>query len=151
MDQAKIQQLTGVYLRAALGLGYVWLVADRLGWLGAYGQPHVSWGDWEHFMVLSRNTMSFLPDALITPLAVLATLGEGIFGLMLLFGLFTRIAAIGSGALTLAFALSMTISRGIDSPIGYSVFTVSAASFLLATLPGYKWSIDSLFTKQQLS
>ena len=151
MNQAKIQQLTALYLRGALGLGYVWLVADRLGWLGAYGQPHVSWGDWDHFMVLSRDTMSFLPDALITPLAILATLGEGIFGLMLLLGLFTRIAAMGSGALTLAFALSMTISRGIDSPIGYSVFTVSAASFLLATLPGYKWSIDSLFTKQQVS
>lgn len=140
-----------IYLRGALSLSYIWLVADRLGLLGAYGQPHISWGDWEHFMVLSRETMSFLPHALVTPLAVLATIGEGVFGLMLLFGLFTRIAAIGSGALTLTFALSMAISRGIDSPIGYSVFTVSAASFLLATLPDYKWSIDSLISNQKLS
>ena len=147
----KNQQLPAIYLRAALGIGYIWLVADRLGWLGAYGQPHVSWGDWAHFMILSRDTMSFLPDALVTPLAVLATIGEGIFGLMLLLGLFTRWAAIGSGSLTLAFALSMTLARGIDAPIGYSVFTVSAASFLLATLPAYKWSIDSLIFKQHIS
>lgn len=148
MQQSKYYNPAAIYLRAALALGYLWLVADRLGWLGTYGQPHISWGDWEHFMVLSRKTMSFLPGALVTPLAVLATLGEGIFGLMLLIGLFTRIAAIGSGALTLAFAISMTISRGIDSPIGYSVFTVSAASFLLATLPEYKWSIDQLISKK---
>lgn len=140
-----------IYLRAALGIGYVWLVADRLGLLGAYGQPHVSWGDWEHFMVLSRDTMSFLPDALITPLAVIATIGEGVFGIMLILGLFTRLAAYGSGLLTLAFAISMTISRGIDAPIGYSVFTVSAASFLLAAVPTYKWSIDSLLSKQKIS
>lgn len=148
MQATKYQQAIQLYLRLALGIGYVWLVADRLGWLGAPGQPHVSWGNWQHFMVLSRDTMSFLPDALVTPLAVLATIGEGVFGLMLILGLFTRFAATGSGALTLAFAISMTISRGIDSPIGYSVFTVSAASFLLATLPAYQWSIDNLLTKQ---
>nr|WP_067062956.1 DoxX family protein [Mucilaginibacter sp. L294] len=148
MQQSTIYHLPAIYLRAALGLSYVWLVADRLGWLGAPGQPHVSWGDWAHFMVLSRDTMSFLPDALVSPLAILASLGEGVFGILLLVGLFTRWAAIGSGLLALAFAVSMTISRGIDAPIGYSVFTVSAASFLLATLPTYKWSIDSLISKK---
>jgi putative oxidoreductase len=148
MQQSTNYHLPAIYLRAALGISYVWLVADRLGWLGAPGQPHISWGDWAHFMVLSRDTMSFLPDALINPLAILASLGEGVFGLLLIFGLFTRWAAIGSGLLALAFAVSMTISRGIDAPIGYSVFTVSAASFLLATLPTYKWSIDALISKK---
>ncbi len=151
MEASKYQQATALYLRLALGVAYLWLVADRLGWLGAPGQPHISWGDWAHFMLLSKDTMSFLPDTLVTPLAVLATIGEGVFGFMLIIGLFTRFAALGSGALALAFAASMTISRGIDAPIGYSVFTVSAASFLLATLPYYKWSIDSLITKQQPS
>ncbi|MEB0263828.1 MULTISPECIES: DoxX family protein [unclassified Mucilaginibacter] len=151
MEASKYQQATALYLRLALGAAYLWLVADRLGWLGAPGQPHISWGDWAHFMLLSKDTMSFLPDALVTPLAVLATIGEGVFGFMLIIGLFTRLSALGSGAIALAFAASMTISRGIDAPIGYSVFTVSAASFLLATLPYYKWSIDSLITKQQPS
>jgi hypothetical protein len=43
----------------------------------------------------------------------------------------------------------MAISFGIESPIGYSVFTVSAASLLLAVQPDFKWSIDSLLQKPQ--
>jgi putative oxidoreductase len=36
----------------------------------------------------------------------------------------------------------MAISFGIESPLGYSVFTLSAASLLLATLPEYSYSFD---------
>ncbi|MEO6631375.1 MAG: TQO small subunit DoxD, partial [Mucilaginibacter sp.] len=104
-----------------------------------------------HFMDYARQTMAFLPSGLIPIFAVIATLGEGIFGLMLLTGFFTRVAAIGSGLLALAFGLSMAISFGIESPLGYSVFTVSAASLLLASLPNYQWSIDSLLNKNQQS
>jgi len=87
--------------------------------------------------------MSFLPGGWIPLLAIVATMGEALFGSLLLVGMFTRTAAVGSGILSLCFALAMAISSGIDSPLGYSVFTVSAASFLLATLPEYAWSIDS--------
>jgi putative oxidoreductase len=66
---------------------------------------------------------------------------------LLIIGLFTRKAAIGSGLLSLCFALAMTLSFGIESPIGYSVFTLSAASFLLATLSAYPWSIDAFLSK----
>jgi len=51
---------------------------------------------------------------------------------LLLVGRWAKIAALGSGMLSLFFALSMAISFGIVSPLSYSVFTVSAASFLLA-------------------
>lgn len=44
--------------------------------------------------------------------------------------------------LTLLFATAMTIALGVQQPLNYSVFTASAASFLLATLPGYRWSVD---------
>ncbi|MCO5936527.1 DoxX family membrane protein [Mucilaginibacter sp. RB4R14] len=116
MEASKYQQAIALFLRLALGVAYLWLVADRLGWLGAPGQPHISWGDyWTPFMVLSKDTMSFLPDALVTPLAVLATIGEGVFSLMLIIGLLTRQAAVGSGVLSQAFAAPMTISRGIDA------------------------------------
>jgi putative oxidoreductase len=138
-------------LRFALALGYLWEVADRLGLLGAHGQRHVGWGDWQHFMDYARQTMVFVPAGLVRLFAVIATIGEAVLGLLLLTGLFIRIAAIGSGILSLLFALAMTISFGIESPIGYSVFTVSAASFLLAAQPRYQWSIDSLFTKPKLS
>lgn len=137
-------------LRFALALGYLWEVADRLGILGAHGQQHVGWGDWQHFMVYARQTMAFVSAGLVPLLAVVATVCEAVLGLLLLTGLFTRIAAIGSGILSFLFALAMAISFGIESPIGYSVFTVSAASFLLAVQPHYQWSIDSLFTEPKL-
>ncbi|HVS91344.1 MAG TPA: cupin domain-containing protein [Mucilaginibacter sp.] len=139
-----------LYLRVAIGLAYLWEVADRLGVLGAHGQPHVGWGDWQHFMDYARQTMSFLPPGIIPVLAVIATIGEGSFGLLILTGLFTRIAAIGSSVLSFCFALAMAISFGIDSPLGYSVFTLSAASLLLATLPRYAWSIDAWLEKKAI-
>jgi uncharacterized membrane protein YphA (DoxX/SURF4 family) len=137
-----------IALRVALATSYLWEVADRLGFFGANGQPHVGWGDWSHFMTYARQVMSFLPGAAIPTLAVAATIGEASIGLLLLAGLFTRVAAMLSCMLSLAFALSMAISGGIESPIGYSVFTVSAASLLLASLPEYKWSIDSVLNKK---
>ena len=132
-----------VYLRLAIGSAYLWEVADRLGLIGAHGQPHVGWGDWQHFLDYARQVMKFLPVNWIPILAGMATAGEAIFGTLLIIGLFTRIAAVGSGVLSFCFALAMAVSFGIDSPLGYSVFTLSAASFLLAGLPNYKWSIDS--------
>lgn len=147
MQLIKNYSFPSIALRGTLATSYLWEVADRLGFFGAHGQPHVGWGDWQHFMTYARQVMNFLPEATIPTLAVIATVGEATIGILLLVGLFTRIAASLSCLLSLAFALSMAISGGLESPIGYSVFTVSAASLLLATLPDYKWSIDSLYTK----
>jgi putative oxidoreductase len=134
--------LPSLFLRLAIGTAYLWFVSDRLGILGPNGSPHVGWGDWPHFLQYARQVMSFLPVRMIPFFAILATIGEFSFGLLLVLGLFTRLAAIGSGLLSFLFAVSMAVSFGIESPLGYSVFTVSAASFLLAAIPFYKWSID---------
>ncbi|MEO7214467.1 DoxX family protein [Mucilaginibacter sp.] len=133
-----------VFLRIAIAASYLWASADRLGIIGAHGQPHVGWGDWQYFLVYSKQVMSFLPDALVAPLAVIATASEVIIGLLLIMGLFTRVAAVASGLLSLSFALSMAISFGIDAPLNYSVFTLSAASLLLATAPYYAYSLDAM-------
>jgi len=142
-------KLTSVYLRVAIGSAYLWEVADRTGILGANGQPHVGWGDWAHFLDYAQKVMFFLPNGIVPVLAVLASIGEGVFGALVLIGLFTRVAAIGSGILSLLFALAMAISFGIESPLGYSVFTLSAASFLLSTLQAYPWSVDALRLKKK--
>jgi putative oxidoreductase len=142
-------KFASVYLRVAIGLAYLWEVADRIGLLGANGQPHVGWGDWAHFLNYAKKVMVFLPNGAVPALAVLASIGEAVLGALLLIGLFTRVAAIGSGILSLLFALAMAISFGIESPLGYSVFTLSAASFLLSTLPAYPWSIDALRLKNK--
>jgi putative oxidoreductase len=151
MQNIQNSKWPSLYLRLAIGSAYLWEVADRLGILGAHGQPHVGWGDWAHFLEYARQVMSFLPVGLVPVLGVLATIGEASFGLLILMGLFTRFAAIGSGILSLCFAAAMAISFGIDSPLGYSVFTLSAASFLLATLPGYQWSLDSLLARKKIN
>ncbi|MGZ3750905.1 MAG: cupin domain-containing protein [Mucilaginibacter sp.] len=140
-----------LYLRVAIGSAYLWEVADRLGAIGAHGQPHVGWGDWSHFEIYARQVMSFLPTGVVPALAIIATIGEGLFGLLILIGLFTRKAAIGSCLLSLGFAVAMAVSFGIESPLGYSVFTLSAASLLLATLPEYEWSIDALLERSTVN
>jgi uncharacterized membrane protein YphA (DoxX/SURF4 family) len=134
--------LPQLYLRLALGAGFFVIGCDRLGVWGPYGKPWVSWGDWKHFSAYAHELMSFLPWGLAEVLAVLATAAEVSFGVLLLLGLFIRQASFGSGFLTLCFAIAMTITNGITSPLNYSVFTVSAASFLLSAQQRYRWSID---------
>jgi len=136
-----------LFLRLSIGIAYLWEVADRFGAFGAHGQPHVGWGDWQHFIIYAKQVMNFVPGPLVAPLAIIATTGEATFGLLLIIGLFTRMAAISSGILSFCFAMAMAISFGIDSPLGYSVFTLSAASFVLATLPCYAYSLDALKQK----
>ena len=148
IQNTKLPQL---YLRIAIGSAYLWEVADRLGILGAHGQPHVGWGDWQHFIDYARQVMGFLPTGIIPLFGILATIGEGLFGALILTGLYTRAAAIGSGILSLCFALAMAISFGIESPLGYSVFTLSAASFLLATLPEYDFSLDNWLARRNIN
>jgi uncharacterized membrane protein YphA (DoxX/SURF4 family) len=145
------QKLSSIYLRLAIGISYLWEVADRLGLFGPNGHPHVGWGDWNHFIAYAKQVMSFLPEGIVNPLATIATIGEGGFGLLLILGLFTRMAAIGSGILSLCFAIAMAISFGIESPLGYSVFTLSAASFLLASLTRYSRSLDKWFASRSIN
>lgn len=143
MIERSKSSLVSFFLRIAIGSGYLWFVADRLGFLGPNGSPHVGWGDWPHFVQATSQVLSFLPARLVPFFAVAATIGEFSFGLLLVLGLFTRLAAIGSGLLSFLFACSMAISSGIESPLGYSVFTLSAASFLLSTVTHYTWSLDA--------
>jgi uncharacterized membrane protein YphA (DoxX/SURF4 family) len=141
--------ITQLYLRLAMGAGFTILGLDRLGAWGPNGKPWVSWGDWRHFSAYAHEVMGFLPSGLAEIMAIIATIAEISIGILLLLGLFTRQAAVGSGVLTACFAIAMAISYGITSPVDYSVFTVSAASFLLSTQPEYRWSIDALINKKR--
>jgi len=134
-----------LYLRAAIGIGFIVPGLDRLGVWGGYGQPGISWGDWQHFMQYAADVMQFLPYTIARLFAIIATAAEIAFGFMLVAGLFTRLAAIGSGLLTLCFGSAMAISHGIVNPLSYSVFTVSGAGFLLACVKRYKFSMDEWF------
>lgn len=139
-----------LYLRLALGTGFLVLALDRVGVWGAYGGANVSWGDWQHFSAYAHQVMRFLPYAAAEVLAIMASIGEFAFGILLITGLYTRQAAAGSALLTFFFAVSMAISFGITSPINYSVFSVSAASLALVCLPAHKWSIDYFIQQHKI-
>ena len=142
-----LPSIAQLYLRLSLGIAFAYFGLDRLGAWGPNGKPWVSWGDWTHFSAYAHQVMGFLPSGLAEAFAIIATIIEIGCGILLIIGLFTRQAAFASFALALGFALSMAISFGITSPLSYSVFTVSAASLLLALQPGYRWSLDSLRKK----
>ncbi|MNK37800.1 hypothetical protein D3C87_563780 [compost metagenome] len=132
-----------LFLRLALGIGFILPVMDRFGWLGAPGNPTVGWGNWSIFLDYTNSLMPFLSRPFANIMAIIATAGELVFGVLLIIGYKIRLAAIGSFLLTLMFALSMLIFANYRAPFNYSVFVVSASSLLLATTPDYKWAIEA--------
>ena len=136
-----------VYLRVALGITFLAAVTDRFGVWGAPGAPHVSWGDFAHFLGYAAQVNAFLPPALIPLVAWLATVLETLLGLTLIVGVQTRLAALASGGLLGLFALAMTVSMGVKSALNYSVFSASAGALLLATRSSYPWTLDALLKR----
>jgi uncharacterized membrane protein YphA (DoxX/SURF4 family) len=118
-------------LRITLSSAFLSAVADRFGLWGPPGSAHVAWGDFGHFLQYAGRVNSFAPRVLIPLLAWTATIAELVLGIWLLVGIGLRWAAYSSAALLLAFALAMTISFGVKSPLDYSVFTAAAAPLAL--------------------
>jgi putative oxidoreductase len=141
----KIPQLL---LRIALGVGFLTTVSDRLGLLGPLGtSKNIEWGNWQNFISYTATLMPFLDRPVVNIMGGIATLSEAIIAILLIVGFKTKLAALSSCALTLIFGLAMTTFLGIKAPINFGVFIISTASLLLATIPYYKWSIDSSYNK----
>lgn len=121
-----------LYLRIALGIGFILPVMDRFGWFGVAGQKGTAWGNWTNFVSYTHTLMPYANDSLTSVSATLATAAEIVFGILLLIGYQIRLAALGSFLLTLGFALSMFFFADYRAPFSYSVFVCSAASLLLA-------------------
>jgi putative oxidoreductase len=139
----KHQDTATLLLRIALAIGFLSAVFSRLGLWGEYSSG------WQNFVAYAGKVNSFAPKNSIPIIAILSTVLETLFALMLLTGYKTRLAATGATILTLLFALAMTFSFGIKDPLDYSVFVFSAAAFLLATMPQYRWSIDEILLKNK--
>ncbi|NOT76198.1 MAG: DoxX family membrane protein [Cyclobacteriaceae bacterium] len=132
-----------LYLRLALGIGFIYPVLDRFGVLGPAGQNSVGWGSWQNFQDYTFMLLPFLGRSLSDVMAWIATFAEAIFGVLLIIGFQTRLVALGSFALTALFALSMAFSFHIKEPFNYSVFAASAGALLLSCVSHYSWSADS--------
>jgi len=141
------QNSAQLFLRIALGIGFLSAVFDRIGWLGNAGQPNIAWGNWESFQQYTHTLMPFLSQPFSDVMGFIATILEAVFGLLLIVGYKTRLSAFGSFLLLLVFGLSMTITQGFKAPLNYSVFGASAAAFLLSTLISYQWSLDHYLNK----
>ncbi|HEY3454047.1 MAG TPA: MauE/DoxX family redox-associated membrane protein [Bryobacteraceae bacterium] len=135
---------SALFLRLALAASFLSAVADRFGLWGRPGEPHVGWGDFIHFTAYTERLTFMLPTYWGPALAWTATIAETVLALALLIGIFTRVAALLSGALLLLFAIAMTFALGVKAPLDYSVFSASAGAFLLANCTRYKLSLDEM-------
>lgn len=139
-----LQTYVTLYLRLALGTSFLSAVADRFGLWGRPGAPLVAWGNFQNFLHYTAIINPWLPASWIPSVGWIITICEAAFGIALILGLRTRLAAFASGLLTFVFALAMVLALGVKAPLDYSVFAFSAGAFLLATIDAYPWSVDSL-------
>jgi putative oxidoreductase len=117
-----------LYARIALGAAFFSAVADRFGLWGKYG----GWRNFSNFEQYTAQVNSFMPAFIIPFLAWAATAAELLLGVALIVGIWTYWVARGAAALLFLFGAAMAISFGIKSPLDYSVFSASAAAFLLS-------------------
>lgn len=133
-----------LFLRLALGIGFIFPVLDRLGFLGPVGTPNVGWGNWPNFLNYTHVLLPFLSKQLSDIFGLLATIAETTFGILFIIGFKVKLTAIGSFLLLVGFALCMAFSLGLQAPFNYSVFSAGGGALLLSTMPVYRWSIDWL-------
>ena len=144
-----VAKLSSVYLRLALGISFLSAVADRYGFWGAYGQPHVAWGNYARFVNYTAKLNWFLPAGMISALAIVATATETLFGILLVLGWKTRITALLSGVLLTTFALTMTLALGVKAPLDFSVFSAAGGALLLGAHANFPFSLDELLRRNR--
>src|SRR5262249_35485651 len=129
----QLQPPVTVYLRVALAAAFLSAVFDRFGLWGPFGTPNVAWGEFGRFVAYVGKLNWFVPEGLWPLAAWLSTAAELSLGLLLLVGLWTRVAAVLSALLLLVFALAMAVALGPESPLSYSVWSAAAACTPLCT------------------
>ena len=130
------QDVAILLLRFGTAANFLSAVASRLGFWGAQSSG------WTGFLAYVAEVNSFAPAKMVPFLAIASTILEAGFAVLLLVGYKTRFAALGSACLTFLFAIAMTYSFGLKSPLDYGVFVDCTSAFLLATMPRYRWSLE---------
>jgi uncharacterized membrane protein YphA (DoxX/SURF4 family) len=143
--------VSSVVLRLGLGLGFLSAVADRFGLWGAFGQPNVEWGNFSRFLEYTHSLNWYWPAGMIPALGIIATGAEILFGLLVLVGWRTRVAARLSGLLLIVFATAMTTALGVKSVLNFAVLTGIGGAFLLANCERFPFSLDELLSRRTTS
>lgn len=136
-----MRDYASIALRLALGLTFLYAIADRFGLLGAPGAPNISWGNFSRFTAYVGILNWYVPHLFVPALAWIETIVETLLGIALVMGVLLRPVAFASGLLLLSFALTMSAASGIGAAFAASVFTASAAAFMLAVVGSARWSI----------
>ncbi len=139
------KKIIRLFLRFAIGIGFLSAVADRFG---LWPAEISAWGNWENFLEYTAILNPFIPKMLIPTFGVIGTSAELLFGLCLIIGFKTELIAKLSGTLMLIFALAITFSTGIKGAFDYSVFAASAAAFALSIMNEKYLELDLLFSKK---
>lgn len=132
MDSTKNTSLATAlyYLRFALAAAYLSSVASRFGLWG----EGMGWGNFENFLDYTAKVNPFVPRPYIPFVGWTATVAETVIAIFLIIGFRLKETAILSGIMLILFAIGMTLGFNVKEPLDYSVYTASAASFLLAAL-----------------
>lgn len=120
-----------LFLRLALGAGFLSAVADRFGLWGAPGAEGVAWGTFSRFLDYAALLNPWFPEAWIPAVGWGVTVLETALGLALVAGVRTREAAFAAGLLLLAFGLGMTAGTGVKSALDASVFAAAGGALVL--------------------
>ena len=134
-------QIAIIYLRLALATAYLSSVASRFGLWG----EGMGWGNFQNFLAYTAKLNPFLPPSMIPFVGWTATIAETLFGILLIIGFRIKETAFLSGVMLILFAIGMTIGFNVKEPLDYSVYTASAASFLLAAFHRSSFSLDAFF------
>jgi len=129
-------------LRIAIGTAFLSAVADRFGMWGASGEANVFWGNFQSFLDYAALLNPYCPSSMILALGWGVTAIEIFLGTALVLGIRVREIAAASGIVLLCFSLGQIVGVGIKAPLDYSVFTASAASFLLSCQETTPFSVD---------
>jgi len=135
-----------LFLRIAIGVGFLSAVADRLG---LWPAQISAWGNWENFLGYTKLINPIIPEILIPTVGLVATILELMFGICLIIGLKTELTAKLSGYLMLIFALAITFSSGIKGAFDYSVFAASAGAFGLSIMKNKYLELDMLINSKK--
>jgi putative oxidoreductase len=137
MGMSRYQDIATLALRLATAANFLSPVASRFGLWGRQS------AGWKNFLTYAAEVNSFAPAGAVPLLAIASTVLETAIPVLLILGYKTRLAALGAASLTFIFAVAMSYSFGVKSPLDYGVFVDCTSAFLLATMPSYRWSLDN--------
>lgn len=132
MHTADPTRLVRLALRLSLGTAFLSAVADRFGWWEPFGQG--SWGSMSAYADYTHQIVPFASGWLLTVIVWAATVTESTLGILLLTGWRPQLVGAATCLVLAVFGLSMAVSLGVQSPLGYSVFSAASAAAAYAML-----------------